>query len=245
MTTRLALAIALGLPAAVGAQGPIPAESRQLVVVVTTGWTATRGTLHQFARAGTEAPWSRVGAGVPVVVGRAGLGWGRGLHGRAGAGPVKSEGDGRAPAGVFALTAGFGYAPADSVDTGLPYVRATRDVECVDDSESTQYNRIVDRTEVVPDWSSHEEMRRGDILYRRGVVVDHNASPTVAGGGSCIFIHVWRGPDSTTSGCTAMAEDELATAMAWLTADAAPLLVQLPAAEYARLRRSWGLPSLR
>jgi D-alanyl-D-alanine dipeptidase len=161
-----------------------------------------------------------------------------------GAGPNKREGDGRAPAGVFRLTDAFGYSPADSIDTGLPYVRSTPDLECVDDVESGYYNRVVDRRRVSPDWDSHEEMRRADVLYRRGVVVGHNAAPAAPGGGSCIFLHVWRGPGSTTSGCTAMAEPALATAMAWLDEASDPVLVQLPAREFSRRRATWELPSL-
>jgi L,D-peptidoglycan transpeptidase YkuD (ErfK/YbiS/YcfS/YnhG family) len=87
-------------------------------------------------------------------------------------------------------------------------------------------------------------MRRRDELYRRGVVVAHNASPTVRGGGSCIFLHIWRGPGTTTSGCTAMPESEINVLMRWLRADATPVLVQLPSAEYRRLAREWTLPSL-
>ena len=223
---------------------PIPEASRQLVVVVTPSWEATTGTLRRFARTGPDAPWHPVGEPVEVVVGRSGLGWGRGLHGAPPSeGPQKAEGDGRAPAGVFLLTTAFGYATADSANTGLPYLQATPDLECVDDAASRYYNQVLDRTSVAADWSSHEEMRRGDVLYRRGVVVAHNAE-AAPGGGSCIFLHVWRGPGSTTSGCTAMPEPSLAEVIAWLDHDAAPVLVQLPSSVYRRLRNAWGLPAL-
>ena len=237
----LALAGA-GPPATAG--GPIPDETRQLVVVTTPRWDATTGELRRIERDGAGGAWRAVGAPVEVVVGRAGLGWGRGLHDAQPRGPQKREGDGRAPAGVFALTSAFGYAPTDSAATGLPYVQATPDLECVDDVASVHYNRVLDRTTVEPDWESHEEMRRRDVLYRRGVVVAHNDGPPAPGAGSCIFLHVWRGPGSTTSGCTAMPEDRLAEAMAWLDAASEPVLVQLPAAEYRRLRAPWALPQL-
>ena len=225
-----------------GPPGPIPDDSRQLIVVVTPGWTATSGTLYRFER--ESDGWRPIGPRVDVVVGRAGLGWGRGLHLPINTSPLKREGDGRAPAGVFALTEAFGYAPQDSVETRLPYLRATPDLECVDDVESAFYNQVVDRRRVDQDWTSHEEMRRRDVLYRRGVVVAHNASPAVPAGGSCIFLHVWRGPLSTTSGCTAMPEENLEEVIAWLDRESSPVLVQLPSAEYRRLARRWELPAL-
>jgi D-alanyl-D-alanine dipeptidase len=66
----------------------------------------------------------------------------------------------------------------------------------------------------------------------------------VRGGGSCIFLHVWRGPESTTSGCTAMPEGDLAEVIRWLDHDAVPVVVELPRAAYLRRVRSWELPSL-
>ena len=246
----LLLAAALAPPR----PGPIPEASRQLVLVTTDGWTATDGTLRRFERDG--AGWRAVGEPVAVVVGRGGLGWGRGLHGEPPPGdPWKAEGDGRAPAGAFSLSAAFGY--AESEPTGLPYLRSTPAVQCVDDAASASYNLVLDSAAVgAADWGSKEQMRRRDGLYRIGVVVAHNGSGVgpgvlaappagpapVAGGGSCIFLHVWRGPGTATAGCTAMPDGSLQEVLAWLDADAQPVLVQLPASEAERLRAGWGLP---
>ena len=242
-----ALAVLIGL-------SPVPDSSRQMLLVTTSEWSATDGALQRYARPSGGA-WGAVGEPVPVVVGRSGLGWGRGLHGNGFGGPVKAEGDGRAPAGVFLLSAAFGY--AGSTATGLPYV-STPGLHCVDDRASASYNLVRD----VPagfDWSSHETMRRRDGLYRIGAIVAHNgpgvapdlvpgarladAAP-VAGGGSCIFLHVWRGPGTSTAGCTAMPDERLAEVLAWLDADEMPVLVQLPRAEYVRQRSAWGLPGM-
>ena len=230
---------------------PIPADARQLVLVVTDDWTATTGRLRRFERDG--ATWRRVGAPVEVVVGRSGLGWGRGLHETPATGPTKAEGDGRAPAGAFRLTAAFGYAETET--TGLPYLPSRETSVCVDDSASPFYNAVFDADTLgVPaSWTSRERMRRSDGLYRIGVVVAHNGSgldPSVAsehltptpGGGSCIFLHVWRGPQTTTAGCTAMPDAALQDVLAWLDDAADPVLVQLPASDYRRLRAAWGLP---
>ena len=215
----------------------LPADSRQLIVVTTDSWEATSGSLQLFER--VEGNWEPVSDLIPVVVGRAGLGWGTGLHPEQTNGPTKREGDGRAPAGVFSLTETFGYAESEA--TGLPYVHATRDVECVDDSDSQFYNRVLNRSEVEVDWVSHEEMRRRDELYRLGVVVAHNEA-AVPRGGSCIFLHIWRGPGTTTSGCTAMTSNAMEDVAAWLDAAENPVLVQLPQSEYERLQAEWTLP---
>lgn len=215
----------------------VPVGSRQLIMVTTESWEATSGSLQRFER--LDGMWEPVSDLIPVVVGRSGLGWGTGLHPEQTNGPIKQEGDGRAPAGVFSLTETFGY--AESVTTGLPYVHATLDVECVDDSDSQFYNRVLDRSEVDVDWMSHEEMRRRDELYRLGVVVAHNEA-AVPRDGSCIFLHIWRGPGTTTAGCTAMTSSAMEDVAAWLDVAEHPILVQLPQSEYERLRIAWELP---
>jgi L,D-peptidoglycan transpeptidase YkuD (ErfK/YbiS/YcfS/YnhG family) len=73
------------------------------------------------------------------------------------------------------------------------------------------------------------------------IVVAHNAAPTRAGAGSCIFLHLWEGPDKGMSGCIAMSKDALDGLAEWLVPNAAAL-VALPRAEYEALKRPWGLP---
>jgi len=71
-------------------------------------------------------------------------------------------------------------------------------------------------------------MLRQDELYRWGILVDHNAGSPVAGNGSCIFMHIWRGPGEPTVGCTAMPAAEIEKVLGWLDPASQPLLVQLP-----------------
>jgi len=224
---------------------PPLAGSRQVVLVTTPGWDSVRGTLRRFERRGAGAGWTQVGGDFEVVVGRSGLGWGAGLAETKGEGPSKREGDGRAPAGVFALTRAFGFAGAtDAAWLRMPYTSLTGGVECVDDTASDFYNRVVDRADVgAADWNSSERMREVEG-YRWGVAVAHNAS-AVPGRGSCIFLHVWSGPQKGTAGCTAMEQSNLETLLRWLDAKKRPLLVQLPESEYARLRPVWKLPAAR
>ena len=204
-------------------------DSTQLIVVTTPDWDATKGVLTLHER--VNGTWIAVGDAIPIVVGRTGLAWGDGLPlPLRREGPVKKEGDGKAPAGLFALTSLFGYAAQPS-SARMPYITATPTVECVDDAASPHYNTIVDTQTVTKTWTSSEFMLRRDDLYREGVVVAHNSNPPVSGRGSCIFLHLWSGPDSTTAGCTAMSREDLARLIRWLDASRHPLLLQLTRAE--------------
>jgi L,D-peptidoglycan transpeptidase YkuD (ErfK/YbiS/YcfS/YnhG family) len=251
MRSLLALAVIVPLSLAAAHPGG-PADPRadadgalQMIVSTTAGWDTVDATLQRYERASPDAPWRPVGEPVAAAVGRAGLGWGTGLHPAPGIdGPAKREGDGRAPAGIFRLSSAFGYAAAEQVPwIRIPYVQADSSIECVDDLRSRYYNRRIDRDTIPrPDWTSHEEMRRADHLYEWGVWVDHNSDPPQPGGGSCIFLHVWARPGAATSGCTAMEADDLREILAWLDPRSRPVLVQLPRDAYAALRAAWELP---
>jgi D-alanyl-D-alanine dipeptidase len=212
--------------------------SDQLIVVTSKGWNDIRGTAQRYERHGQtlrkfEAPFA-------VVLGKNGMGWGKGLLDNGPPeGPVKQEGDGKAPAGMFKLGTAFGYAL--SADTRLPYLSLTPSIECVDDSQSTRYNELVDGTLVAKDWSSSERMRRNDDLYRQGIFIQHN-TPASPAAGSCIFFHIWRGPTAPTRGCTAMDPADIERLLDWLDPGKSPVLVQLPEAQYEQLRERWKLP---
>lgn len=221
-------------------------DADQLLLVTTTGWDSITGQLQRFTRDG--GGWRSEGDAIPIVVGRTGLAWGAGFDQpgdpAAGvSGPHKREGDGRSPAGAFRLRLAFGFAPADSLrGVRVPYLPLRATTECVDDTASVHYNSVIDRSELsVVDWKSSERMRSIG-LYRLGVIVDYNAAPPVKARGSCIFLHIWGGPRSPTSGCTAMEAPELERVVRWLDPRAKPVLVQLPAEAYRQLRESWALP---
>jgi D-alanyl-D-alanine dipeptidase len=230
-------------------QSKVLAPSRQLILVTTKDWNTVGGELRTYERAAAGQTWRPVLEKVPVVVGRNGLAWGKGLHGdpaglAKASDPIKKEGDGRSPAGIFSLSSAFGYAPREQADkVKLPYLQATKTLECVDDSQSANYNRVLERTSIAkPDWKSSEEMRRADELYRWGVIVDHNARPPQAGCGSCIFLHIWQSAGKGTAGCTAMENARMEEILFWLDPQKSPLIVQLPRAEFERLCEVWGLP---
>lgn len=226
---------------------PPMTASRQIVLVLAAGWGATSGFLWRLARPDRLGPWQPVAPPVAASLGRGGLAWGCGQESAPGAGiPQKREGDGCSPAGVFPICALFGAAPVSELPEAarLPYIWATPAMKCIDDPASRHYNRIVDATQVVPDWRSCEDLRRQDGRYEFGAVVGYNGDPAVAGAGSCIFLHVREAPGVPTAGCTALPREDMRDLIRWLDREQAPLLVQLPHAEYPRLRESWGLPQL-
>lgn len=172
------------------------------------------------------------------------MGWGEGIvavPGHAAADPVKHEGDGRSPAGLFRLGTLFGYAPEKPPGWAMPYRPLTAATECVDDRSSTQYNRIVERTDVKPDWSSSEHMRSMGLYYQWGAVIEQNAA-NKSGDGSCVFLHVSDSSDEGTSGCTAMSQPQLEAVLAWLKPEDHPLIVEMPMAQYRRTAKALKLP---
>jgi L,D-peptidoglycan transpeptidase YkuD (ErfK/YbiS/YcfS/YnhG family) len=230
-------------------QPSAPALSTEIIVVTTSDWSAVEGTLRRYERRDLRQPWLQAGEPVTVVVGKNGLGWGSGVVSldakvRTASDPVKKEGDGKAPAGVFFLSRAFGYAPQELPGAKMPYVPLSASVECVDDSTSKFYNQVLDRGTVAADWTSSEHMLRSDELYRWGVVVDHNSNPAQPGAGSCIFLHIWRGPGQGTVGCTAMPQEQIESVIGWLDPARKPLLVQMPEQQYGSLQKKLGLPAL-
>lgn len=223
---------------------PLPwDQAQQLVVVVTPDWDATGGTLRRFERDG--GAWRPVADAADITIGRTGAAWGIGLH-PSQAGMQKKEGDGRAPAGVFALGEAFGYAA--TMGTRLPYLALSASQYCIDVNASPLYNRIVDAKDVGAEAvkDSTEPMRRdihanGDQRYREGFVIRHNPQ-NVSGMGSCIFAHLWKAPGEPTAGCTAMAPATMDALLAWLDPTKRPVFVLLPQAEYQRLKAEWRLP---
>lgn len=224
------------------ASRPPAAEAGQIVVAVTAGWDAPAGRLGWFER-GADGTWRAAGGAVPALFGKNGSAWGRGLAGQSEAGIRKVEGDGRAPAGLFALGTIYGCGASLPAGADYPYHRVTEADAWVDDPAHPLYNRhvVVDPRDPPP-WFGAMRMRLGDAACRWMIDVRHNADPPVAGAGSAIFIHARRGVDRPTAGCTALAEDDLARLVIWLRAARKPCFVLLPWAEYERLWRAWDLP---
>jgi L,D-peptidoglycan transpeptidase YkuD (ErfK/YbiS/YcfS/YnhG family) len=66
----------------------------------------------------------------------------------------------------------------------------------------------------------------------------------VPGGGSAIFVHVWRGGgNKVTAGCTAIPSKDVDTLVTWLKPTSRPVYVLLPQDEFENLQQLWGLPT--
>jgi len=241
MAAALPWGVAAAEPAPAGPASAVPGDALQLVVVITASWEATAATLLRFERAGPATDWLPVGLAKRGVVGRNGLAWGRGLHRHGLEGAEKYEGDGATPAGVFRISAAFGAAPR-KVD--LAYTVARPGLVCVTDKSSRHYNTVVDLAKVPMGWDSDEPLLGVDESHELAVVIDQNPPPIEPGRGACTFIHAWKGTGKPTGGSVAVARDAVESLVEWLDAQARPVVVLLPWAEYRRFQREWGLPPL-
>lgn len=227
-------------------KAPVPfSKSLQAVVVTTKDWSALQGKARLFERKSAKSKWKAVGETFPIVVGKNGMGWGAGLNelpSDTGRLLMKAEGDGKAPAGIFSLTTSFGSsAKADYIK--LPFTRLEEFTECVDDVKSTHYNKIVNRMQVGNyDWKSSEKMLAVGAEYDLGIFVAHNSNPVNKGGGSCIFLHIWKDAETGTAGCTAMARENIETILKWIEPKKNPVLIQLPEDSYSQFQTKWKLP---
>ena len=217
-------------------RAPIPAQSRQLVLIRSANWAANTAVMTRFERA-SGAEWHPVGERIRVHVGKHGMAWGRGLQPQM-AGLAKREGDGRTPAGIFRVGSLFGYAaqaPA-SASHKFSYTHIGVGSSCVEDPRSPLYNQLINTG------GPGSPMVRADGAFRLGFVIEQNTPEVTPGAGSCVFFHVQRGPWLPTSGCTSAPLAEVSALIDWLKPELEPLIVELPDPEYAELKDAWSLP---
>lgn len=167
-----------------------------------------------YAQEHMSSCWETVIGPIDVVIGRNGF-----------VPPgAKREGDGMTPSGIFSLMAVFGYHP--SIPTSMPYHQVSDEDVWVDDPNSIDYNTMTKKGHTAA--ASFERMKRDDDLYEYGIITDFNFDPVVKGKGSAIFIHVWGGAGSYTSGCVAMSKENLIKILEWLDPMKKPLVILGP-----------------
>lgn len=194
-------------------------SSEQIILVVSDDFDSPKATLKCFEDG------KKVFEELEVNIGTNGLGWGIGkteltqkiLE------PLKYEGDKKAPVGIFKLTHIFGYKKEN--DYKMPYLHATKELICVDDSNSKYYNKIINIQKEKP--NSFEYMKRDDNQYALGIVVGHNKDQ-IKKRGSCIFVHVQKSKDASTAGCTSMSSQNIKKIVNWLDESKNPILIQVP-----------------
>jgi L,D-peptidoglycan transpeptidase YkuD (ErfK/YbiS/YcfS/YnhG family) len=239
---RLAVFLAMLAAAAAGAF-ELPAASGQCVVGIADGWNSSTATLRFYQKTGGR--WVQQGASWQARVGKNGLVWGLGLHPVPKGAAVKSEGDLRAPAGVFAIGGAWGNQATIRKHRQLYYRQVTSRDLWIEDPASPQYNRnVVLDHEPTTAWEKKQQMKQADPAHALKLFIAHNAPPKVVpGAGSSIFFHIWRqGGARPTAGCTAMDETKLRDLVARIDPTRQPVFVLLPKPEYDRLRGPWKLP---
>lgn len=122
--------------------------------------------------------------------------------GRGGIGRSKIEGDGKTPAGRFAIPYFLfrpdgGFRPGQSFRT----LRIRRDSAWCDDPADRNYNRPI---RLPPEETSRERLWREDRLYDVIGILNYNIRPRVGRRGSAIFFHLARPDLSPTAGCVAL-----------------------------------------
>jgi D-alanyl-D-alanine dipeptidase len=124
----------------------------------------------------------------------------------------------------------------------MPFTKLEESTECVDDVNSSHYNKILDKFKVGKyDWHSSEKMLAIGEQYELGVFVSHNPKRN-KGDGSCIFLHIWSDVNSSTAGCTAMNKQNMEQIVSWLDSIKKPFLVQLPNYLYEHYKVALNLP---
>lgn len=199
--------------------------SNQVLYVKTTGADSIQGSMFLYQRKNNRSRWNKADS-FAIVVGRAGLAkdpqtnipFNNTM-------PVKKEGDGKSPAGIFQLGDVFSYYSLHHMH--MPFVQVDTNFYCVDDVTSAYYNTLIMKDTATGTFNSFEYMKRKDGLYEYGIWVLYNSKPVIAGNGSCIFIHIWRNNNSGTAGCTAMAKENILQLIHWLDKKKKPVLLQV------------------
>jgi L,D-peptidoglycan transpeptidase YkuD (ErfK/YbiS/YcfS/YnhG family) len=161
---------------------------------------------------------------------------------------MKSEGDNRSPAGVFAIGGAWGY---DSAIRKVPnqfYRQVTSRDLWVEDSASPKYNQfVVLDHEPSSAWEKKQQMRQNDDAHSLKLFIAHNAPPKVVpNAGSSIFFHIWRGGGTKpTAGCTTMEKSKLQWVISRIDPARNPVYVLLPSSEYQKYQNDWKLPASR
>ena len=132
-------------------------------------------------------------------------------------GPGKqSEGDTKTPLGTWEI--GNAYGINDNPGSLIPYTKVTEDMYwCATGSNGKKYNTLIYRSNNPnADYSEDEHLIDYPIVYNYLLDLGYNKAGAPYAG-NAIFLHCWRGPDSPTGGCVAVAEENMVTILKTIT----------------------------
>lgn len=141
---------------------------------------------------------------------------------------TKREGDGKTPAGTYALKRGLYY--VNDFVTQFPMEQYNERYMWDESPESATYNTLLRNP--APGTKGDRLWERRNLQYRYIVVVEYNTGPVTPGAGSAIFLHAWRAKGKPTAGCVGMAESNMKRVVEWLNPECNPHLVVLPKGTY-------------
>lgn len=197
----------------------------QLLVVISDDINSTTATMQRYIK---NEKWQKVGSSINITLGRSGLGYENFKE------PLKNEGDGRSPIGIYPITATFSY--DENITFNMPHWQLDENIYCVDDSDDARYNKIVKITKDLP--RSYEIMRRDDGVYEIGAVIGYNEQAAKKRG-SCIFLHLNHNDNRPTSGCSALDKVDLMRVLKWLDYAKKPHILQIPSTECKKYQKDF------
>jgi L,D-peptidoglycan transpeptidase YkuD (ErfK/YbiS/YcfS/YnhG family) len=241
-----ALAVTAAAPPAVaGPSGPPHHPSRlrsvdgsdQVLVVTSSGWSASHATLWAYQRV-ADGSWRLRRGPVPARVGTNGFV----LADR------RRQSTGTTPAGTFGVLRAFGTGPDPG--TALRYRRVDGDDWWpYDPRDPETYNVWQPRRAPGADWrpSWAEDLSSYGVQYRYAAVLDFNlpsavhsadgervaARPADTRRGGGIFLHV--NGRAATAGCVSVARSDLRALLRWLSPEDRPVIVMGPRAVITRM----------
>jgi L,D-peptidoglycan transpeptidase YkuD (ErfK/YbiS/YcfS/YnhG family) len=185
----------------------LPAGTRQVVIVHSTGYASTYATLETFEKVG--GVWRRTYPAMPARIGQDGFT------------DHAAEGYPATPTGVY----GFGATMYGvSADPGVRYgyhVLVEGDY-WDENSNSPTYNTFVHGSDP---GAASEALWQSPTAYSHFAFITYNV-PAVPGKGSAIFLHQSLG--KATAGCVALTGTDLVRVLTWLDPAATPRIVLGP-----------------
>lgn len=185
-------------------------EVSQIVAVTGQTMSGTKVTIRTYEK--KKGEWRRA------------LGEMKGVVGKNGFTKTKKEGDGKAPVGIYSFGTSFG-STSKPAKVKMAYRKTTKNDYWIDDQTSKDYNKWITYKGKSPykKWKSFERMNHE--LYKYGAVINYNTNPIVKGKGSAIFLHIWRGENKPTAGCTATSEKNVLSLLKWMDPDKHPHVI--------------------